>query len=81
MSGVIDVAVQVDTSTGDDVSKEGKLTDTAVLDLNISKTVELFFISVSNKAKGIEEATASMKGEVRDAQTDRESEKRGMCVG
>ena len=56
VTGVVDVSTQVNTSTSDDVSKEGKLTDTSVLDLNITEAVKLFFVSVSNKAKGIEES-------------------------
>jgi hypothetical protein len=41
----------VNSSTGDDVSKESKLGDTSVLELNVTKTIEALLISVVKKAK------------------------------
>jgi hypothetical protein len=46
----------VNSSTGDDVSKESKLGDTSVLELNVTKTIEALLISVVKKAKRIEES-------------------------
>ena len=42
VSSVVNVSGEVDTSTGDDVTQEGKLSDTSVLDLNVTETVETF---------------------------------------
>jgi hypothetical protein len=57
VSGVVDVSGQVNTGTGGDLAKEGKHTDTAVLDFDVTETVKTFLSGVSReKAKGIEEA-------------------------
>jgi hypothetical protein len=57
VSGVVNVSGEVDSGTGDDLAKEGKLSDTSVLDLNITETVETFLGNVSGeKAEGIEES-------------------------
>ena len=57
VSGVVDVSGEVDSGTGDDLAKEGKLSDTSVLDLNITETVETFLGNVSGEqAEGIEES-------------------------
>ena len=57
VSGVVDVSGKVESSTGDDLAKEGKLSDTSVLDLNVTETVETFLGDVSGeKAEGIEES-------------------------
>ena len=55
MSGHVDVSWKVESGTSGDLSKEGQLTDTSVLDLDVTKTVELFLVTVGNHAKGIEE--------------------------
>ena len=55
-SGVVNVSGKVDSSGVDQVSNNTKHADTAVLDLNISKTVELLLVTISNKAKGVEES-------------------------
>ena len=47
VTGVIDVSSEVDTSTGDDVTQESKLSNTSVLDLNVTETVETFLGAVS----------------------------------
>jgi len=46
----------VDSGTGSDLSKEGKLTDTSVLDLNITETIEAALSSLIEQSQGIEEA-------------------------
>ena len=57
VSGVVDVSGEVDTSTGDDVTQESKLSNTSVLDLNVTETVETFLGAVSGEhAEGIEES-------------------------
>jgi hypothetical protein len=55
-SSIVNVSGKVDSSTGDDVSKESKLGDTSVLDLNITKTIETFLVSIVKKSKRIKES-------------------------
>ena len=45
----------MDSVTGDDLAKEGKLTDTSVLDLDVTKAVETLLVGILKKAKRIEE--------------------------
>ena len=54
----------MDTGAGDDVAKEGKLGDTAVLDLDVTETVELDLVTIGDKAKGIEEAKRGLGAEL-----------------
>ena len=56
VTGVVNVARKVDSVTGGDLAKEGKLTDTSVLDFDVTKTVELLLVAIGNHAKRIEEA-------------------------
>ena len=57
VSGVVNVSWKVDSGTGDDVTKEGKLSNTSVLDLDVTKTVETFLGDISRKhTEGIEES-------------------------
>jgi len=53
VSGVVNVSRKVDSGTGDDLAKEGKLTDTSVLELDVTKTVESFLVSSVEHAKRI----------------------------
>ena len=47
----------MDSSTGDNLSKEGKLSNTSVLDLNVTETVETFLGNISREhTEGIEES-------------------------
>jgi hypothetical protein len=47
----------VDSGTGHNLSKEGKLSNTSVLDLNVTETVEALLGAVSRKhTEGIEES-------------------------
>ena len=48
------------TSSGDDVSKDGKHGDTAVLGLNSAEASEFLFISIGNKTKRIPETKRSL---------------------
>ena len=54
VSGLIDGSRKVESGTGDDVSEESQHTNTSVLDLNVSKTIESVLVSVGNKSKRIE---------------------------
>ncbi|KAL7436118.1 hypothetical protein ACHAXH_003962 [Discostella pseudostelligera] len=51
----VNVTGDVNSSTGDDVAQEGKLADTAVLDLDVTKTIETGLAGIVEQAKGIEE--------------------------
>jgi hypothetical protein len=53
VSGVVNVSGKVDSGTGDNLAKEGKLTDTSVLEFDVTKTVETFLVSTVQKSKRI----------------------------
>jgi len=53
---VVDVSRETDSGFRDKVSNNGKHRDTAVLDLDVSEAVKLLLVTISDKAKGIEEA-------------------------
>ena len=62
VSGVVDGSGKVDSGTGHNLSKEGKLSNTSVLDLNVTKTVKTLLGAVSGEhAEGIEESKRSLK--------------------
>ena len=60
----VDGTAKVDTGTGDDVAKEGKHGNAAVLDLNVTETVELGLIAIGDKAEGVEEAKRGLSTEL-----------------
>jgi hypothetical protein len=60
----VDVSGETDTSSGDKVSEEGKLGNTSVLDLNVTKTVEGGFVATGEQAKGIEESKRGLDTEL-----------------
>mmetsp|Transcript_3344 Transcript_3344/g.6258 ORF Transcript_3344/g.6258 Transcript_3344/m.6258 type:complete len:215 (-) Transcript_3344:114-758(-) len=62
---IVDVSGKVNSSTGDDVSKESKLGDTSVLDLYITKTIETFLVSIVKKSKRIEESKRRLDSKLR----------------
>ena len=54
---VVDISRKVEAATGDNLPKEGELTDTSVLDLNVTETVETLLGDISGEhAEGIEES-------------------------
>ena len=57
---VVNVTREVDTGGVDQVSDNTQHTDAAVLDLDVTEAVELFLVTIGNKAKGIEEAKRSL---------------------
>ena len=59
-SSVINVTREVDTGLVDQVSDNTKHANAAMLDLDISETIELLLVTVSDKAKGIEETEGSL---------------------
>ena len=50
------VSWEANSSSGDEVSDNTKHADTAMLDLDVTKAVELFLVTVGNEAKGIKES-------------------------
>jgi hypothetical protein len=64
ISGVVNVSGKVNTSTVDDVSEESKLTNTSVLDLNITEAVETLLVSIIKKSKRIEESKRRLNSEL-----------------
>ena len=51
-----DVSGKVVSSTGDEVSNEGKLGNTSVLELDVTKTIESLLVGTVKEAKGIPES-------------------------
>jgi hypothetical protein len=64
-SGGVDVSWKVDSVTGHDLSEEGKLGDTSVLDLYVTKTVETFLVGIVKESKRIEESKWWLGSELR----------------
>ena len=56
MSGIVDVSWEVDSGTGENVSKEGQLSDTSMLDFDVTKTIESFLVSAVEQTEGIPES-------------------------
>ena len=63
-SRVVNVSGETDSGFLDKVSNNGKHGDTSVLDLDVSETVELFLVSISNQAEGVEESKRSLGTEL-----------------
>ena len=55
ISSGVNVTGDVHSSTGDDVTQEGKLADTSVLDLDVTKTIEAGLAGIVEQAEGVEE--------------------------
>ena len=51
----VNVAIEVDASAGDDLTKEGKLADATVLELDVTEALETFLIDVVKHAKRVPE--------------------------
>ena len=49
MARVVNVSGKVDSGTGDNLSEEGQLTDTSVLDLDVTEAVESLLRAVSTE--------------------------------
>mmetsp|Transcript_45927 Transcript_45927/g.85399 ORF Transcript_45927/g.85399 Transcript_45927/m.85399 type:complete len:226 (+) Transcript_45927:126-803(+) len=56
VAGHVNVAREVDTIAGRDLTKESELTDAAVLDLDVTEAVEALLVGISEHAKRIEES-------------------------
>ena len=56
VTGEVDVAGKVDAGAGDDLAEEGKLGDTAVLELDVTEALEAGLIGLVEEAEGVVEA-------------------------
>jgi len=56
VAGEVDVAGKVDAGAGDDLTEEGKLGDTAVLELDVTEALEASLVGFVEEAKGIVES-------------------------
>jgi len=65
VSSVVNVSGKVDSGTGNDVSKESKLSNTSVLDLDVTEAVEALLISIIEESKGVEESKRGLGTELR----------------
>ena len=63
-AGVVDVTRETDSVLLDEVSNDGKHGDTSVLDLDVTETVELLLVSISNHAERVEEAKRRLGSEL-----------------
>jgi hypothetical protein len=63
-SGVVNVSRETDAVLRREVSNNSNHGDTAVLDLNVSETVEPFLVTVGNQAEGVEEAKRNLGTEL-----------------
>jgi len=64
VSRVVDVAREVDTGAGDDVSQEGELGNASVLDLDVTEAVESLLVGAIKQAEGVEEAERGLGSEL-----------------
>ena len=56
MTVEIDVAREMSATTGNDLTKEGKLADTAVLELDVTEALETLLIDIIEHAQRVPEA-------------------------
>ena len=56
VTGHVNVTWKVESGAGGDLSQERKLTDTSVLDLDVTETVELLLVTIADQAERIEES-------------------------
>ena len=64
VTGAVDGAIEVDAVAGDDLAEEGKLTDAAVLDLDVTEAVEALLVGILEEAEGVEEAKRGLGTEL-----------------
>ncbi|EJK43934.1 hypothetical protein THAOC_37575 [Thalassiosira oceanica] len=56
ISGLVDASGEEDARAGDDLSQESQHSDTAVLDLDVAKTIEAILVGIVEHAEGVVEA-------------------------
>jgi hypothetical protein len=59
-SGVVNVSGKTDSGLGDKVSDNSKHTDASVLDLDVTETIELLLVTISDDSERIEESKRSL---------------------
>jgi hypothetical protein len=64
VTSIVNVSWKVDSGTGDDLSEESKLADTAVLDLDVTKAVKSFLVLTGELSERIEESERSLGTEL-----------------
>jgi hypothetical protein len=64
VAGVVNVAGKVDAGAGDDLAEEGKLGDTAVLDLDVTEAVEALLVGTVEEAEGIPKTERGLDAEL-----------------
>ena len=55
-SRLVDISWKGDSVTCDNLSKEGKLSNTSMLDLNVTESVETLLVGIVKKSERIEES-------------------------
>ena len=63
----VDVAGKVDAGAGDDLAEEGKLGDTAVLELDVTEALEASLVGIVEEAERIVESEGLLGSELLDA--------------
>mmetsp|Transcript_20838 Transcript_20838/g.32772 ORF Transcript_20838/g.32772 Transcript_20838/m.32772 type:complete len:214 (-) Transcript_20838:57-698(-) len=63
MSSGVNVSSEVSSSTGDDVTQESKLSNTSVLDLDVTETVETALTGLVEESEGIPESDRGLGAE------------------
>mmetsp|Transcript_11605 Transcript_11605/g.24199 ORF Transcript_11605/g.24199 Transcript_11605/m.24199 type:complete len:205 (-) Transcript_11605:195-809(-) len=64
VSSVVNVSGQVDAVAGHNLTKEGKLRNAAVLDLDVTEAIEPLLVSIGEHTKGIEESKGGLGTEL-----------------
>mmetsp|Transcript_15081 Transcript_15081/g.20532 ORF Transcript_15081/g.20532 Transcript_15081/m.20532 type:complete len:260 (-) Transcript_15081:3-782(-) len=64
VTGEVDVSRKVDSGAGDNLAKEGKLCDTSVLELDVTKTVKSLLVGIIEEAKRIVESKRLLGSEL-----------------
>mmetsp|Transcript_11606 Transcript_11606/g.24202 ORF Transcript_11606/g.24202 Transcript_11606/m.24202 type:complete len:236 (-) Transcript_11606:63-770(-) len=65
VSAEVNVSGKVDAGTGDNLAEEGKLADTAVLELDVTEAVEPLLVGISEHAEGIKETKRGLGSKLR----------------
>ena len=65
VSGTVNISTEVNSGTRDQVSDEGELRNTSVLQLDVSQTVESLLVGIIEEAKRVPETKRSLCTELR----------------
>ncbi len=81
IAGGVNVSGDVNSSTGNDVTQEGKLANTAVLDLDVTKTIEAGLAGIVEQAEGVEETERGLCTELTLEGVEGGGDLAGLCGG